>query len=171
VNTFNCTICRETFPADVHMHEHHIVPRSVGGTDHPSNIAFLCPGCHDALHRVAYKLVSKDVRVSEIDDFLMVIYKDVAAAKMCLEFAKKVAAEIIAIRERGGDPDDLVPISTMLRRRDKDRVAALCREQGMSMETCLRFLIIKHLLGKYGVKPAAEEAFVKSVKLRKKRSQ
>ena len=32
------------------MHAHHLLPRSRGGTDEPSNGAALCPWCHLAVH-------------------------------------------------------------------------------------------------------------------------
>jgi DNA-binding NarL/FixJ family response regulator len=31
-------------------HRHHIVPRSVGGTDRPSNLAPVCEACHSLIH-------------------------------------------------------------------------------------------------------------------------
>lgn len=33
-----------------HLHRHHVLPRSRGGTDRASNIVELCPGCHREAH-------------------------------------------------------------------------------------------------------------------------
>ncbi len=33
-----------------HIQEHHILPRVLGGIDAPSNIAKICPSCHDLIH-------------------------------------------------------------------------------------------------------------------------
>ncbi len=29
---------------------HHIVPRAKGGSDHPSNLTYICPNCHRLAH-------------------------------------------------------------------------------------------------------------------------
>lgn len=33
------------------LHCHHLVPKSKGGTHHPSNLITLCKACHDAVHK------------------------------------------------------------------------------------------------------------------------
>ena len=35
-------------------HQHHIVPRAVGGTDRPSNLAPVCERCHGLIHERAF---------------------------------------------------------------------------------------------------------------------
>ena len=42
-----CRICRNYC---VEAHHHHIVFRSRGGKDVPSNLIRICAGCHDAIH-------------------------------------------------------------------------------------------------------------------------
>jgi hypothetical protein len=32
------------------LHEHHVLPRSFGGTDAPGNRVILCPNCHAIVH-------------------------------------------------------------------------------------------------------------------------
>jgi len=39
-------------PAEL-MHEHHKIPRSAKGPDHPSNLIKICPVCHNAIDRGA----------------------------------------------------------------------------------------------------------------------
>jgi ATP-dependent DNA helicase RecQ len=41
------TRCRD---ADADADVHHLLPRSAGGTDEPSNLVTLCDGCHAAHH-------------------------------------------------------------------------------------------------------------------------
>lgn len=41
-----CEVCLDK----VKTHVHHIVPRSLGGTDDPDNLAYLCFHCHAAIH-------------------------------------------------------------------------------------------------------------------------
>ena len=41
------------------LHVHHVVFRSQGGTDTPSNLTVLCETCHDALHRGEFDLKEK----------------------------------------------------------------------------------------------------------------
>lgn len=54
--------CNCGAPAD---HRHHIVPRSVGGTDRPSNLAPLCERCHGLVHQTSFvrhrELVKKGI--------------------------------------------------------------------------------------------------------------
>ena len=35
-------------------HKHHIVPKSLGGSDRPSNLALLCERCHGLIHQRAF---------------------------------------------------------------------------------------------------------------------
>ena len=35
-------------------HRHHIVPKSLGGTDKFSNLAYLCDECHGKIHGIEY---------------------------------------------------------------------------------------------------------------------
>ncbi len=46
---FQCRDCSDPFDRD-ELDVHHLVPRSVGGTDEPSNLITLCDGCHARRH-------------------------------------------------------------------------------------------------------------------------
>ena len=46
INAWNAEFCCREADADVH----HLLPRSAGGTDEPSNLVTLCDGCHAAHH-------------------------------------------------------------------------------------------------------------------------
>jgi hypothetical protein len=49
---FCCAICKKNYD-DSLKNEHHRIPQAFGGDDSPSNIRFLCAGCHQTLHRLA----------------------------------------------------------------------------------------------------------------------
>lgn len=38
---------------------HHVIPRSKGGTNHKSNLIYLCPNCHRNIHAGELKLDRK----------------------------------------------------------------------------------------------------------------
>jgi uncharacterized protein YlaI len=42
-----CEICK----AHKARHDHHIQSKSKGGSSQPFNIAYICPNCHDDVHR------------------------------------------------------------------------------------------------------------------------
>lgn len=44
-----CAHCKGVFP-DNELDVHHLIPRSMGGPDEPSNLIALCDGCHGAIH-------------------------------------------------------------------------------------------------------------------------
>src|SRR5208337_4216178 len=51
-----------------YLHTHHIVPRSKGGTDDPSNLVKLCANCHENRHGGSFHLaVSNQSRRSHSD--------------------------------------------------------------------------------------------------------
>ena len=43
----NCNVCSGYCD---HLHKHHIISRSKGGTNKEYNIAYLCGNCHDLVH-------------------------------------------------------------------------------------------------------------------------
>jgi len=48
---FTCGNCgKNALDTSAHLHVHHIVPRSRGGTHKPSNLKTLCERCHKAIH-------------------------------------------------------------------------------------------------------------------------
>lgn len=44
--------CRYGDPIDTRADAHHIIFASAGGSDHSSNLLYLCRGCHDLIHVV-----------------------------------------------------------------------------------------------------------------------
>jgi hypothetical protein len=54
---FTCEICGRNYSLTA-LDEHHKVPQEIGGPDTEDNIASLCNGCHQTLHRIAFDLVS-----------------------------------------------------------------------------------------------------------------
>jgi len=47
-----CEICKSYVKE---LHEHHIVPKSRGGTNKPSNLIKICVDCHSKAHNVSFK--------------------------------------------------------------------------------------------------------------------
>jgi len=55
-----CEICG--FPVSELLQVHHVIPKSRGGSNKPSNKVQLCPTCHYTLHRCAEHGISEAVR-------------------------------------------------------------------------------------------------------------
>lgn len=164
---FTCGVCSELYP-EMYKHTHHKIPTSAGGPDHWSNLIELCPGCHDALHNVAYKLLSKKHPDSQVLDTIHMIYKDNSKArKMCRELATHVRDAMIRSKEEGVSPDHITTLSTTIRKQHKDLVAMRCKELGVSQEKYLRQLVLTDLLARYkcsGLNIAREHQLVKTLK-------
>lgn len=166
MSVFRCGVCARPFPL-MQRHVHHKVPRAVGGKDTPDNLIELCNGCHGAIHSVAYKLAGKEP-MQRVLDSVFLLYEDRAAARTCWDLAQKVHHEVLALRERGADPDTLVEVTTTLRSRHKALVKVHCRDLGISVEEYLRGLLIQDLLGKHGVTRDSEKAAIRALKNRSK---
>lgn len=166
---FRCHICDGDFP-DIHKHTHHIKPRSLGGTDDPSNLVELCPGCHDALHAIAYKLASKKASPSRIQDQVSIIYKtNIEAQKKCFKLASLVREAILSSAEVEQDPNSLQSVSTVLTKRQKDLVRVFCLDQKISQERFFQQALLKMLKEIYPDKVNNLENEIKSIKWAKKR--
>ena len=161
--TFNCGCCGEFYPK-IHQHIHHITPRSAGGKNTAENLISLCPGCHDALHSIAYKLCSPRNSQSQVIDLLHVIYKDNAKAiSTCLKLAINVRDSLIKSQEEGLNADHIVAVGTSILKRHKDVLFVKCREMGMSQEEFLRRLILRQILLWTGAK--SEDVILESTKV------
>lgn len=163
---FNCECCAEVFP-DIHQHTHHRVPRSLGGSDLPSNLCHLCPGCHDTLHNIAYKLLNKKFSEAGVLDNLAIIYKDNKKAQTkCFELAIFVRNATIKERETGKNPDSLCNITTVLRKTHKDYMTIRCREMSLSQEEYLRQLVLQDIRRRFNlsIDPAAEGKLINLVR-------
>ena len=98
MNFFNCEICAKKFPMSLH-HEHHKIPKSLGGSDEKSNLADLCSSCHQHLHAVAFMIVNPNRR-QEIEPTLIAIFgADQDARRRMLQFSQMVAKEMILRKE------------------------------------------------------------------------
>ena len=154
---------------DMHKHTHHKIPRSLGGTNVARNLIDLCPGCHDALHNAAYKLLSSKVPASQVDDSLTILYgKNVEAKKKCLELALIVRDATVKGQESGLGADHVLNITSSLRKTHKDLLVVRCKELKISQEHYIRTLILADLKNRFHitVDPVVEN---KTIKLLKKR--
>jgi len=93
---FTCEICGRNYSLTA-LDEHHKIPQEIGGPNTDDNIASLCDGCHQTLHRIAFDLVSlskkKRSAQEEATDYLTALeVSDVgtSTAKL-LEFAVYLA--------------------------------------------------------------------------------
>jgi hypothetical protein len=167
-SNFICGCCREVFPF-IHQHVHHIVPRSVGGKDTRENLIDLCPGCHDALHNIAYKLLSTKFSQAQVMDLLNVIYKEnTKAISMCLKLAINVRDSLIRSREEGLSEDHVVTVSTSILKKHKDVLAVKCKDMGISQEEFLRQLVLKQIVSWSGAYKSDHLLESKKVKAFKK---
>jgi hypothetical protein len=46
----NCPCCDSEFGNEIDFHTHHILPRSLGGTNKKSNLIDICETCHGKIH-------------------------------------------------------------------------------------------------------------------------
>lgn len=149
--TFKCDICDDIFP-NLHRHVHHKVPQSLGGTDDPSNLAELCPQCHDLLHSVAYKLVSKKVSLTMLEDQVGIVY-DRNQEKMRKSFALAylVRDEIIKSKETERDPNEFTEITVKIRIKHKKLIHDWAKSCNLSLERFVRSLLLKAVSDKYSI--------------------
>ena len=64
---YKCQVCKGESGSDV-LHVHHIVFRSQGGTDNPSNLITLCETCHKAIHDGSLKVKLRRRKKVDLDD-------------------------------------------------------------------------------------------------------
>lgn len=103
VEFFQCEICLKRFPESLN-HEHHKIPKSLGGSDDPKNIAQLDNACHNNLHAVAYMIVNPNRR-GEIEPTLNAIFPtDSNARKRMLVLSQLVAKEMLLKKEIRKEP-------------------------------------------------------------------
>lgn len=173
IGVFRCGCCDEAFP-DMHRHVHHKTPQALGGTDAPSNLIELCPGCHDTLHNVAYKLMNQKYSVVSVLDSIKLVYKEnVRAIPICTDLALKVRDAMVRSREVGKAPDQIVQLGVTLRKRHKDLLTLRARELHLSQEDYVRTLILKDLAQRFRTSPieiAAESQLIKNIKKGRSRS-
>ncbi len=149
--TFKCDVCSDPFPS-IHRHVHHKVPKSLGGTDDPSNLANLCPQCHDLLHNVAYKLVSRKVPLTMLEDQVAIVY-DMNQEKIrkSFELAFLVRDEIIKSKEVERDPNEYTELTIKIKIRHKKLIHDWAKSCNISLERFVRSLLLKAVSDKYSI--------------------
>lgn len=149
--TFKCEVCADVCPS-IHQHIHHKVPKSLGGTDDPSNLANLCPQCHNLLHNIAYKLVSKKVSITMLEDMAAIVYEqDLTKVKKCLELAMLVRDEIIKSKEVDKDPNEYTEITIKLKLKHKKLIHDWAKQCNLSLERFVRSILLKSISDKYSI--------------------
>lgn len=163
MNLFNCDCCGELFP-DMYKNVHHKIPDAAEGPDSLDNLANLCPGCHDALHNLAYKLMSKSASNAQAYDQLNVIFKEnTKAIAICKDLAHKVRDAMVKKKEQGiQDPTYPVQVNVTLQHQHRELLAVLCKDMRISQDTFIRGIILKELERISGKKLS----FIKPVKKR-----
>lgn len=155
--TFQCGCCGEVFPT-IHRHFHHKIPQAAGGPDTPENIAQLCPGCHDGLHAIATKMLSRTFSHAKVLDTLKILYKEnQKAIDTCLALATRVRDAMVIAREEGMKPSQEVAVGTSLPKAVKDLMVVRVRESGFTQDGYLRHLVLSDLLHKFGSNPILVE--------------
>lgn len=148
---FKCDVCLDSFP-NIHLHVHHKIPKSLGGTDNASNLANLCPQCHDLLHNVAYKLNSRKVSETMLEDMVAVVYdRDLNKIRRCFELAKLVRDELVKSKESIKDPNDYAEITIKLRLKHKRLIHEWAKSCNISLERFIRSILLKSISDKYSI--------------------
>ncbi len=103
MRSFVCAICEKPFPMSM-RHEHHKIPKSLGGSDDPTNLVGLDHACHNNLHMIAFMAINQK-RKGEIEPVVHSICgSDVGYKRRLLEYAQIVAKEIFLKKEIRKDP-------------------------------------------------------------------
>ena len=146
---FICGCCSKQLPT-LHKHVHHKIPRALDGKDIPDNLIELCPGCHDTLHSIAYRMLSKKTTQTQIMDSLALIYVgNKKAQDTCLQLALNVRNSVIISQEKGLGPNHLINIGTTIRKYYKPLIMNRYRELNISQESYLRMLILTDLAKRF----------------------
>jgi hypothetical protein len=73
------------------IHHHHIVPKSMGGSESPHNKVWLCPNCH---HRI-YVEGSKGIHSVKRDDYVIIKEKMFSTGGYLLLIETKTHKDVI----------------------------------------------------------------------------
>lgn len=149
---FICECCDKKLPT-IHKNTHHKIPKSLGGKDTQDNLIDICPNCHDALHAIAHRMMSKKASSTQIIDSIALIYPgNDKAQRMCLELATWVRNAMIGAKENGMDPNHLITIGTTLRNYYKPLIQNRYRELNTTQEAYIRGLILADLAKRFNLK-------------------
>jgi hypothetical protein len=151
VTIFQCYVCEEKFPS-IHKHTHHKIPRSLGGKDTPDNLVELCPQCHDLLHNVAYKLISKKYNASFLEDMVKMVYKtNTGAVKRSFELAFLVRDELIQAKESEKNPNEFVDVYVRMRYKHKKKLHEWAKASNISLEDMVRNILLRAVSDKFNM--------------------
>lgn len=120
-----CHVCERDIPTGL-ANEHHVVPQAAGGKDGPRE--YLCPTCHDTVHRAAEKMLGG--RLSDAEEQAAILYRSPATRRRLYHLASIVAREMER-KKRGELPlrdDDEVTIQITLPRQAHSRLRTLASE-------------------------------------------
>lgn len=154
MKTFVCEICRKTFPESL-RHEHHKVPKALGGSDGPENLVSLCHADHNNLHLLAYMMINPK-RSHEVEPTVVSIFPDaMESRRRLIEFSKIVAKEMALKKEIKKDPMGetrvVVELPTryaqLLRLAGYESPAANGRPAGVAR--MIRQIVAKYLMHKF----------------------
>lgn len=148
---FVCGCCLKRFPT-LHKHAHHKTPKALGGKDTQDNLIEICPGCHDSIHAIAHRMLSKNVSMTQIIDSLALIYIDnKKAQETCLLLATNVRNAEIQVKEKGLGPNHIIAIGTTIRMYYKPFIMSRYRELNISQESYIRMLILQDLSKRFNI--------------------
>ena len=92
MDVFECYTCSTITPTAL-KHEHHVKPRSTGGTD--EDLVSICASCHTQIHSIAYMLLNPK-RLAEAEAVLATYYKNEGTRQRIANLASIVAKEMAA---------------------------------------------------------------------------
>jgi hypothetical protein len=117
--------------------------------------------------------MSKKTPVGQVTDALQIIYKDnLNAQKMCMELAVHVRNAMINRKEKGLSPNQLVSVSTTIRKKYKDMLIVRCKELNRSQDDYIRDLLLKDLSKRFNLPEDTtftEKQAIKAIKVNKKK--
>jgi len=151
MDTFVCGCCSNKFPT-IHKNIHHKTPRALGGKDISDNLIELCPSCHDALHAVAHKMLSKKTSHSQIIDSIALIFlNNKKAQEICFDLAVNVRNAQIHANEEGLGPNHLIQIGTTLRKYFKPLIMNRYKELNLTQDSYIRMLILTDIMRRFNL--------------------
>jgi hypothetical protein len=112
----------------------------------------LCPQCHDLLHSIAYKLVSKKYSVSFLEDMTKMVYKENSSAiRRSMELAFLVRDELIQAKETEKNPNDFVDVYVRMRHKHKKKIHEWAKASGISLEDMVRNILLRAVSDKFNM--------------------
>lgn len=157
MDLFICGCCQKPTPT-INRNTHHKTPRHLGGKDIQSNLIELCPSCHDGLHAISHRMLSRQASNNQILDAIALMYPDnIKARAICLELALQVRNATITSKEKGFDKDRLLAIGTTIRMYYKPLIMDRIRELNISQESYLRGLVLTDIAKRFNLNISLSE--------------